>query len=82
MQSDVMSLCRRVQGGGFLFYPGVRGKDGESGCRVQEECSRHGVVVLWVRVQRAGGAARGEGGELQGIGERARGQAGGDARAW
>ena len=42
-------------------------------CRVQEECSRHGLVVLWVRVQRAGGAARGEGGELQGIGERARG---------
>ena len=39
-------------------------------------------VVLWVRVQRAGGAGRGEEGELQGIGERARGQAGGDARAW
>lgn len=51
-------------------------------CRVQEECSRHGLVMLWARVQRAGGAARGEEGELQGIGERARGQAGGDARAW
>ena len=23
-------------------------------CRVQEECSRHGVVVVWVRVQRGG----------------------------
>ena len=58
---------------GGAVYPGVRG---------EKRGSRHGLVMLWVRVQRAGGAARGEEGELQGIGERALGQAGGDARAW
>ena len=66
--------CRRIQGGTFSRATGnSRVRRAAGVCRVQEECSRHGLVVLWVRVQRAGGAARGEGGELQGIGERARG---------
>ena len=66
--------AQRIQGGTFSRATGnSRVRRAAGVCRVQEECSRHGLVVLWVRVQRAGGAARGEGGELQGIGERARG---------